>query len=361
MENKSEIQACLQLVHWKGVSVADKLKVVTITESFSKAVELTLKDWESLLDKSIKAKCSANKSVVEKDLAWLALERANFIPYTDKRYPENLKNINDSPLGLFVLGDDSVLSDPQIAIVGSRNLTPTGEKIASEFSQNLVQMGLCITSGLAKGIDAVAHSAACNSGGKSIAVLGCGIDIMYPRQNRMLANLIQSNGCIVSEFSIGTPPKRENFPRRNRIISGLSEGVLVIEAAIRSGSLITARQASEQGKEVFAVPGSIYSPQSKGCHWLIRQGAVLTESIDDILIELELPLQNKILQMSSKEEQQSYDDCQVLTSMDYSPISIEQLVMRCQLDFQIISQRLTELELDGLIARAHNGDYYRLT
>jgi len=189
------------------------------------------------------------------------------------------------------------------------------------------------------------------------------IDIVYPKQNQKLAQLVQENGCVISEFSIGTPPKRENFPARNRIIAALSEGILVIEAAIRSGSLITARLGIELGKEVFAIPGSIQSTQSKGCHWLIQQGAVLTQTVDDILFELEVPLLNKVKKIKNEDQklEKLSNNCQVLASIDFSATSFEQLVLRNKVDFQSLSKRLIELELDGLIARAHNGDYFRLT
>jgi len=268
-------------------------------------------------------------------------------------------------MGLYIQGDSSVLNSPQLAIVGSRRQTPAGKKIACQFAYGLSELGITVTSGLALGIDASAHSAVCEVKGKTVAVLGCGLDTIYPRQNKPLAAMVQENGCVISEFPIGTPPKKENFPARNRVIAGLSLGVLVIEAAQRSGSLITARLALEQGKEVFAVPGSILSPQSSGCNYLIKQGAVLVQNLDDILFELQLPLTN---QQNDSEQQQlellkkcKNEDCQVLISIDFEATSIDSLMQRTGLEFHILSKRLLELELEGLVERAHNGDYFRLT
>ena len=353
--------ACLKLVRWHGVSGLKKAKIVQSQKSFQKLLDFTISEWEKLSKWPLKTKNLPHQCCIEKDEAWLSQQGHYLITLFDKEYPSSLLELEDPPLALFAKGNIDVLNHPQVAIVGSRQQTPTGKQIARDFSQRLCNMGLSITSGLAKGIDSSAHSAVCEMKGHAIAVLGCGLDIIYPRQNQNLAMSIEEYGCLISEFPIGTPPKRENFPARNRVIAALSEGVLVVEAAIRSGSLITARLAAELGKEVFAIPGSIFSQQSKGCHLLIKQGAVLTQSADDILLELELPLLNRLKQSDcSDSSKQTKIDCRVLDSIDHHAISFEQIVMRTNIDFHSLSQRLIELELDGLVARAHNGDYYRL-
>lgn len=361
IEDLEETTACLKLLRWRGVSTRQKLIVVSQLKDCSHAINLQHSDWEMLLNRKLSTKKLPINEDVSKDMSWLRQERHNFLAFTDKRYPFHLKQLDDAPLGLFVRGSVEVLNTIQIAIVGSRQQTPMGKKITKNFVQGLVGAGITITSGLAKGIDASAHQACCESNGQTIAVAGCGLDIIYPRQHEHLAQLVENNGCLISEFPIGTPPKRENFPARNRIIAGLSEGVLVIEAAKRSGSLITARLAIEQGKEVFAIPGSVLSPQSTGCHWLIQQGAVLAQSVDDILFELQLPLLQKINSISPLNIEKENIDCKVLAAIAYDATSIDELTVQTKMDFQKLSQRLMELELDGLIARAHNGAYFRLT
>ncbi|MHB8744379.1 MAG: DNA-processing protein DprA [Sulfuricaulis sp.] len=219
-------------------------------------------------------------------LDWLAEPRHHLIVWSDPDYPSLLREIPDPPAMLYVLGDRCLLARPQLAIVGSRNPTPMGRDNARAFAANLAGAGLVITSGLALGVDGAAHRGALEAGGKTIALAGTGLDRVYPSAHRDLAHDISRHGALVSEFPLATPPRPENFPRRNRLISGLSLGTLVVEAALQSGSLITARLASEQGREVFAIPGSIHSPQSRGCHALIRQGAKLVETAQDVLEEL---------------------------------------------------------------------------
>lgn len=225
---------------------------------------------------------------VDRDLAWQSSsDQRHIITMQDERYPALLLQTVNPPPVLFVHGDAALLSQLQLAIVGSRNPTPTGISITQDFARLLANAGLVITSGLALGIDAAAHRGALVTGGKTIAVLGTGLDKVYPGQNRQLAaDIVQQQGALVSEFPTGTPPLPENFPRRNRVVSGLSTGTLITEATLRSGSLITARLANEQNREVFAVPGSIHNPLSRGCHALIKQGAKMVETANDILDEL---------------------------------------------------------------------------
>jgi DNA protecting protein DprA len=220
------------------------------------------------------------------DLKWLEHPGHHFVAWGSPLYPTLLAQIPDAPVGLYVRGDPSVLSLPQIAIVGSRNPTPTGRENAHDFAAHLATCGLVITSGFALGIDAASHEGALAAGGKTIAVCGTGLDVDYPKQHRGLAEAIARSGALISEFPVGTPALKSNFPRRNRIISGLAVGTLVVEAAPQSGSLITARLAGEQGREVFAIPGSIHNPLARGCHQLIRQGAKLVETGADIFAEL---------------------------------------------------------------------------
>ncbi len=228
---------------------------------------------------TIRALSHPDQALLKADLEWLAQTGHDLLTWDSARYPALLRHLSSPPAALYADGDPEILWQPQLAIVGSRNPTAGGIDNAREFASALVQHGLTITSGLASGIDGTAHAAAIAAGGKTIAVAGTGLDRVYPMRNRALAASIRKNGVLVSEFPPGTEPRRAHFPSRNRIISGLSLGVLVIEAGLNSGSLITARLAVEQGREVFALPGSIHNPMSKGCHRLIREGAKLVESV----------------------------------------------------------------------------------
>ncbi|MHB8453283.1 MAG: DNA-processing protein DprA [Acidiferrobacterales bacterium] len=223
---------------------------------------------------------------VTSELAWLTQDDAHLITISDAGYPRLLREIPDPPPLLYVRGDPTVLGRPQIAVAGSRNPTAGGCENAHAFAAAFCEAGLVVTSGLALGIDACAHRAALAARGRTIAVAGTGLDRVYPSQHRGLAHKIARCGALVSELPLGSAPRRENFPRRNRIISGMSLGVLVVEAALQSGSLITARLGAEQGREIFAIPGSIHSPVARGCHALIRQGAKLVESAADVLEEI---------------------------------------------------------------------------
>ncbi len=227
-----------------------------------------------------------NEQSITRDLQWAEKADNHIITCHDPAYPVLLLELPDPPLLLYVHGSVSLLSEPQLAIVGSRNPSSSGEQTAIDFARHLAAAGLVITSGLALGIDAASHRGALDVDAPTIAVMGTGLDRVYPARHRDLARQIAEQGSLVSEFPIGTPPKPENFPQRNRIISGLSLGTLVVEAAIRSGSLISARYAMEQGREVFAIPGSIHNPLARGCHHLIRQGAKLVETAEDVIDEL---------------------------------------------------------------------------
>jgi DNA processing protein len=313
-----------------------------------------------------KALFEPNWDLIEQDLAWLEQDHRHIVTIQDPRYPELLKQIADPPSLLFVQGNVDLLSQWQLAIVGSRNPSASGADTAYEFARYLAQGGISITSGLAIGIDAAAHKGALSAGGKTIAVVGTGLDRVYPAKNRTLAHDIADTGAIVSEFALGTPPKAENFPRRNRLISGLSLGTLVIEAAIRSGSLITARMAMEQGREVFAIPGSIHNPLARGCHKLIREGAKLVETATDILEELgalagvQQPIVENTSPATSEPQELDKDYQCLLENLGYDPIQIDVLIERCGLTADVVSSMLLLLELQGQVESLPGGRYVQI-
>ncbi len=288
----------------------------------------------------------------------------HILAVTEARYPQLLQQIIDPPPILYARGRLDLISTPQIAMVGSRHCTPGGAETARDFAAFLSRSGLTITSGLAMGIDHHAHRAALDSNGKTIAVIGTGIDRVYPAANRQLAQAIADNGLIISEFALGTKPSAGNFPRRNRIISGLSVATLVVEATRKSGSLITARCGMEQGREVFAIPGSIHNPHSKGCHQLIRDGAKLVDQASDIIDDIGSLLgfiaeQTDSLADSTDPQPLDADYQQLLDVMGYDPVSIDSLVMRSGLTVEQLSSMLLLLELNDHIRSAPGGKYIR--
>ena len=320
---------------------------------------------------SIDALANPDWESVDRDLAWLAEPGNRLLTCLDPDYPPLLKEIPDPPALLFVHGDSEYLQQPQLAIVGSRNPSHDGAALAREFSAHLASCGLTITSGLASGIDGEAHQGALQAGGSTVAVTGTGLDRVYPARHRELAHQIADNGALVSEFPPGTLPLPGNFPRRNRIISGLSLGTLVVEAALRSGSLITARTALEQGREVFAIPGSIHNPLARGCHALIREGAKLVETGDHILEELASLVSLCLSQTGSSNVSKTINDSSdkparldaeyinLLDLMGYEPVSIDQLVQRSGLTPEQVSSMLLLLELVDFIASSPGGRYTR--
>lgn len=306
-----------------------------------------------------------DQSLIAADLKWLEHEENHILTLHHPDYPPLLKELPDPPPVLYVTGDTQLLSRHQLAIVGSRNPSPSGRENAYEFSRSLSQCSYLITSGLALGVDSASHHGALDADTPTLAVTGTGLDRVYPASNRQLAHKIAENGAILSEFPIGTPPRRENFPRRNRLISGLSLGTLVVEAAVNSGSLITARLALEQGREVFAIPGSIHSPLSHGCHALIREGAKLVECIDDIIEELgafgtpgQTPpnSRNKATCNANIDPKQQ----KVLDNIDYAPTTIDMLVTRTGLTADQLSSILLMLELQNQIVSLSGGTFTRL-
>ncbi len=296
---------------------------------------------------------------LERLQAWLAEgDDRHVVTLGDADYPADLLQTQDPPLLLYVLGQLGALQHPQrLAVVGSRNPTPQGALNARRFAQALGEAGVCIVSGLALGVDGAAHEGALDAGAPTVAVVGTGLDRVYPRRHLDLAHRIVTRGALVSEYPLGTPPLAPNFPRRNRIIAGLSQGTLVVEAALQSGSLITARLAAEQGREVFAVPGSIHSPQARGCHALIRQGAKLVESAQDILEELRVP---DPLAPSRAPAPEVLPEDSLLAVMGFDPVSLDALQARCGLDTARLQARLLELELDGHLGRLPGGLLQRI-
>ncbi|MGV8894406.1 MAG: DNA-processing protein DprA [Burkholderiaceae bacterium] len=307
-------------------------------------------------------------ALIDKTLAWSTQDCNHVFTLADDGYPPALLNIPDPPLMLYAKGRPELLLAPAMAVVGSRNATAQGIANANQFSQVLSQAGLTIISGMALGIDTAAHQGGLRGAGSTVAVIGTGADIVYPARNRSLAHQIADAGCIVSEYPLGMPAIAANFPRRNRIISGLARGVLVIEAALQSGSLITARIAAEQNREVFAIPGSIHSPLSKGCHLLIKQGAKLVESAQDILEELRdfnPPPVTKIAATATSATAGTTNPkdplaSRLLIAMGFDPVPVDVLAERSGFDISTLSTHLLMLELDGLVERLPDGAYRRL-
>ncbi len=304
-------------------------------------------------------------SAVETTLRWAEGASRRILTLHDPAYPPLLKEIADPPPLLFVHGDPTLLARPQLAIVGSRNPSAGGRGLAEDFAHALGRAGLVVTSGMALGIDAASHHGALRAGGATIAVAGTGPDRIYPARHRDLARAIVAQGAIISEFPPGTPALPGNFPRRNRIISGLSLGVLVVEAACKSGSLITARLAVEQGREVFALPGSIHNPLARGCHHLIRQGAKLVEEIGDIIEELgPLAAVTEYGSVGAEREDKDPDTLpadqqQLLASLGFEPVSIDTLVVRSGLTADVVSSMLLNMELQGRVTSS-GGRYCRV-
>ncbi len=290
-------------------------------------------------------------------LAWLEQAENHLVTWNDPGYPAQLRDLTDPPPWLYVKGDPDWLGRPMLAIVGSRNATQQGLRDAHAFAQALSESGLTIISGLAVGVDAAAHEGGLAGLGSSVAVVGTGLDRVYPARNKSLAHELAAKGAIVSEFPLGTLPKAGHFPRRNRVISGLSLGVLVVEAAPESGSLITARLAAEYGRDVFALPGSIHSPLSKGCHQLIKQGAKLVESAADILDELGMRL--AAIARTGSGDGTDREDA-LLVALATAPLAQDQLASRLGLTVTEVSVRLLEAEMDGRVAKLPGGLYQRL-
>lgn len=305
-----------------------------------------------------------DEAAIERTLEWAALPGNHLVTLADASYPQALLEIADPPTLLYVKGRVDLLNGRALAIVGARNATAQGAVNAEQFARELSRGGMTIVSGLALGCDASAHTGALDGPGSTIAVIGTGADRIYPSRNQELARRIAENGAIVSEFPLGTPALRENFPRRNRIISGLSRGVLVVEAAARSGTLITARLAGEQGREVFAIPGSIHSPLSKGCHQLIRQGAKLVDDARDILSELQVVPTTPVASATVEVAQEPPDAggaLALLDAMGFDPVGIDLLAQHTGLTADTLSAMLLSLELESRVAMLSDGRFQRIS
>ena len=301
-------------------------------------------------------------ALIDSTWAWLCADpaRHDVIPLGDPRYPAMLLEAPDPPLLLYVRGRAELLHADAIAIVGSRSPTAQGTENAQAFAQHLSAAGLTVVSGLALGVDAAAHTGALEGASSTIAVVGTGLDQIYPRRNRKLGERIGIEGLIVSEYPLGMPPLANNFPQRNRIIAGLTRGTLVVEAALQSGSLITARLANEAGREVYAIPGSIHAPQSRGCHALIKQGAKLVETAQDILEELRLvPASGATAAITCDSSGDASDP--LLAALGHDPATLDALAARTGLTAAALSVRLLDLELSGYVARLPGQLFQRLT
>jgi DNA processing protein len=301
-----------------------------------------------------------DRESLERTQAWLDQPDHHLIAWDDGDYPQALLELGHAPPVLFHMGRRDLLAHPAVAIVGSRHATAQGRETAREFAHALGSAGLTIVSGLAVGIDAAAHEGALETTGSTVGVVGTGLDRVYPARNRDLATRIARDGALLSEYLPGTPARKEHFPQRNRLISGLARGVLVVEATLSSGSLITARLAGEQGRDVFAVPGSIHSPFAKGCHKLIREGAKLVETASDILDEL-YPQQRQTRDATAMKQGHPHAAAHpVLAAMGYDPVGVDVLVARMNVAPEAIAAELVTLEFAGEIAALPGGYWQRL-
>jgi DNA processing protein len=303
-------------------------------------------------------------TTLDADLAWITRNDIQMLASIDADYPERLRELADAPAVLYVLGDPRKLAGPQLAMVGSRHATPLGSDTAHQYAEFFARAGLTITSGLALGIDAASHRGALAGGGSTVAVCGTSLDEVYPFQHDELARKIRANGALVSELPPRTPPRRGNFPRRNRLISGLSLATLVVEARLHSGSLSTAQHARRQGRKVLAIPGSIASPMSRGTHKLIRDGATLVQRPEEVLLELKIPLPNEGLARRRRPRRgglpmdKGYE--MLLDAVGFEPVGIDILAIRTGLPGELISSMLLVLELQGRIAPYPGGQFGRI-
>ncbi|HSS06884.1 MAG TPA: DNA-processing protein DprA [Rhodanobacteraceae bacterium] len=368
--NRAEIEAWLILLRAPAFGASALRDAIARHGSARRALDAALRG-DAPVDASCREwLCKPDRARIADDIAWLGGETHQLVTIDHADYPALLRDTQGAPAALFIAGDASALWQPQIAIVGSRNASHAGLANARSFARALVVAGFAITSGLAEGIDAAAHTAALDAGATTVAVLGTGPDIVYPARHRELASRIATSGALVSEFAPGTPGRPENFPRRNRIIAGLALGTLVVEAGLRSGSLITARAAIDQGRDVFAIPGSIHNPLARGCHRLIRDGAMLTEGAEEIIAALS-PLAARLgghlrerLQIAGPADtgaraQHDGDYAKLLAALGHESIGVDALAERTGLDVPALSSMLLLLELEGEVASERGGRYVR--
>lgn len=393
-----ELRSWLHLLHAPGLGFARIQQLLTVFGDASSIVSQRSFPEQINLPAAAKSYLlTADDSQIQAELSWLEKANNHLLHLNDPLYPPQLKDTADPPPVLFVKGSMNCLLLPQLAVVGSRNADNSGLQNTRFFCSQLVKQGMVITSGLATGIDSAAHRAALQAGGKTIAVMGTGINSIYPRNNRQLAKDIVQNGAVISEFPLNTPPKAHHFPRRNRIIAGLSLATLVVEAAEKSGTLITARLAMEQNRPVMAVPGSIHNPRVKGCHALIKQGAKLVESAEDIYEELTVGIEMLKQHLGERLDEQatmkgdmspsepigkqskssprnltldnyentpkfglSSEQQQLLKKMPFEPTDFDQLLTLSGRDSAELSSDLLLLELNGLIDKQPGNKYLKI-
>ncbi|MBT9140316.1 MAG: DNA processing protein DprA [Dehalococcoidia bacterium] len=345
------------------ISVLGARRIPRLVEVIGSAEKVFTADMDALVAAGLPAKVAAVMVAERKnvdplrELQRLASAGFDAVLVNEERYPKILKEISDPPAVLYYRGDFTALDHLCVSLVGSRKATAYGKAVADRLSGDLASHGVTVVSGMARGIDTAAHLGALRAGGRTAAVLGCGLDICYPPENKKLRDKIERQGVILSEFPLGTQPKPPHFPMRNRIISGLSLAVVIVEAAERSGALITADSALEQGREVLAVPGSINSPASRGCHRLIKEGAALVESAADILATL-----GALSLVGMKDEQQNFTQTQknILQFMEYEPVHFDELVACCALSAEALAVSLLELELVCAVKKMPGNHYLRV-
>jgi DNA processing protein len=363
-EDIAEKSLWISLSLVQGVGSQTFCQLLKIFASPSGIYAASTQQLKQVVSDSIATKISLgiDEAAVNASIHWLSQANNYLITLADSTYPKALLETPDPPPIIYAKGNPALLNYPSLAIVGSRNASVQGEKNAEAFAEGLCAYGLCIISGLALGIDGAAHRGALKANGATIAVVGTGLDIIYPAKHRDLAHQIAAQGLIISEFPLGTASMPQNFPRRNRIISGLSLGCLVVEANLQSGSQITARLAAEQGREVFAIPGSIHSPMSKGCHQLIKQGAKLVDCLQDIVEELGLS-NGSVDNLGLNKRPANVGTAEInslLKLMGYEAISLESLVRLSHLTVSEVSSMLMLLELEGSIASLSGGQYQKI-
>ncbi len=350
----------LQLSLTRGLAGSDWRKLLGAFGSPQRIVSQPEQALRQVIAPALAAEIAraSNVDAVDAALRWMHEPQRTILTLDDPRYPALLRETHDPPPVLYARGQLELLDRTALAIVGSRNATAQGIRNAEAFARTIADAGVCIVSGLALGIDAAAHRGALAGSGSTIAVLGNGIDEVYPRRNEELLETVFTHGLVLSEFALGTPPLAAHFPRRNRIISGLTRGCLVVEAAVPSGSLITARSAVDMGRDVFAIPGSIHSPLSRGCHYLIKQGAKLVETASDVLEELGIHAPSQ--QRPASREKLSPEARAVMQALGHDPCDVDSLSVRTSIPLPQLLAVLGELEIDAHVSRNPDGTYQRL-
>ena len=370
-EDDKHLVASLKLAAMSGIGQANRRRLLEQYSDPQLIFSTPVDQLKALLlipsSRIRQALDNIDEQLIDQQLKLIRQHNIQLVLSNDPAYPSRLHQVPDAPAVLFCRGKIDLLSGPQLAMVGSRNASPSGLRTAQAFATDFARAGLTITSGLASGVDTAAHRGALGNIGSTVAVVATGLDEVYPRQNLSLASEICEQGCMVSEYPPLTPARREQFPQRNRIISGLSLGVLVVEADTRSGSLITARLAGEQGREVFAIPGSIHLPTSRGCHQLIRQGAKLVETTSDVIQELKPALEAVLreqreptLSTPGKEKALDPDAKKVLNQVDFAPTLLEDIAVHSNLPVELVSSKLLQLELAGRVSPLPGGRYQRI-